>query len=153
MAADSEYILDLYQEYTRERFIELSEDQFASFLAFFPTLLVAASDGIVDREEWLYCKKLASGLGHSYQEGDNEEAAENLTLVYRAEFRYLLKNMDKWEDKFLRALKAFLELNTDAKEFVSETLYLFAEASAGVSQEEMDKINYLEKTLELKPPD
>ena len=146
-----EPILDLYQEYTKERFLDMTEQQFGSFLAFFPTLLVAASDGIVDRDEWLYCKKLASGLGHSYSEGDSEEAAENLTLMYRGEFRYLLKNLAAWEDKFIEALKPYLEVNDHAKQFVTETLYLFAEASAGVSQEEMDKINFLEKTLDLKP--
>lgn len=146
-----EHVRDLYQEYTQERHLEMSELQFASFLAFFPTLLVAASDGVVDREEWLYCKKLASGLGYSYQEGDSEEAAENLTLLYRGEFKYLIKKIEVWEEKFLIALKGYLGENEDAKEFVSETLYLFAEASSGVSQEEMDKINYLEKTLDLKP--
>jgi len=151
MSDGLEHIRDLHQEYIKERFLEMSEQQFASFLAFFPTLLVAASDGIVDREEWQYCKKLASGLGHSYKEGDSEEAAENLTLLYRGEFRYLIKNLDDWEEKFLTTLNAYLSENEHAKEFVSETLYLFAEASSGVSQEEMDKINYLEKTLDLKP--
>jgi len=151
MADGLEQIRDLYREYTEERFLEMSEQQFASFLAFFPALLVAASDGIVDREEWLYCKKLASGLGNSYKEGDSEEAAENLTLLYRGEFKYLIKNLEAWEQKFLTALEAYLTENPQAKEFVSETLYLFAEASSGVSQREMDKINYLEKTLDLKP--
>ncbi len=150
MSNGLEHIRPLYEEYTVERYIEMSEQQFASFVAFFPTLLVAASDGIVDREEWLYCKKLASGLGHSYKEGDSEEAAENLTLLYRGEFKYLIKNLQDWEEKFLNALKTYLAANEHAKKFVAETLYLFAEASSGVSQEEMDKINYLEKTLELK---
>jgi len=150
MSQSLEPILNLYEEYTKERFLDMSEQQFGSFLAFFPTLLVAASDGIVDREEWLYCKKLASGLGNSYSEGDSEEAAENLTLMYRGEFRYLLKNLDAWEEKFLTALKPYLEVNEHAKKFVAETLFLFAEASSGVSQEEMDKINLLEKTLDLK---
>jgi hypothetical protein len=144
------YIRELFNEYTKERNIEMSEEQFASFLAFFPALLVAASDGIVDKDEWLYCKKLASGLGNSYNEGDSEEAHENLTLIYRGEFRYVLKHLDRWEPKFLKALKQYLVDNDYTKEFVTETIYLFANASEGIVQEEMDKINYLEKELHLK---
>ena len=139
----------LYHQYTQERTIELSEEQFQSFIAFFPALLVAASDGIVDSEEWLYCKKLAGGLGASYAEGEHEEASENLSLVYKAEFRYLLKNLDQWREPFLDAVKAYLSQHDYAKKFVSETIYLFADASDGVSQDEMDMINMLEKRLEL----
>jgi hypothetical protein len=118
---------DLYQEYTRERNIELTEEQFGSFMAFIPALLVAASDGMVDKDEWLYCKKLASGLGNSFSEGENEEAHENLTLIYRYEFKFLLKNLDRWEESFIKALKPYLKENDYAKEFVNETIYLFAD--------------------------
>jgi len=143
-------VLYLYREYTKKRFLDLTEDQFGSFLAFFPTLLIAASDGIVDKEEWLYVKKLASGLGIAFSDSDmSGDKAENLTLIYKNEFRYLLKNLDEWELKFLVALKSYLKYNGHAKQFVSETLYLFAEASEGISQEEMDKINYLEKLLDI----
>jgi hypothetical protein len=141
----------LYLEYTKERNIELTEEQFGSFMAFIPALLVAASDGMVDKEEWMYCKKLASGLGNSFSEDDeNEEAHENLTLIYRYEFKFLLKHLDRWEKPFLQALKPYLEENDYAKEFVGETIYLFASASQGISQEEMNKIKLFEQEFDLK---
>lgn len=139
----------LYLEYTKERNLELTEDQFGSFMAFFPALIVASSDGMVDKEEWMYCKKLASGLGNSFNETDNDEESENLTLIYRYEFRYLLKNLDKWENKFVKALKLYLQENEYAKEFINETIYLFASASQGISQEEMNKIKHFEQELDL----
>ena len=143
-------LLNLYREYTENRVLDLTEDQFGSFLAFFPAVLIAASDGIVDKEEWLYVKKLASGLGIAFSDSDmSEDEAENLTLIYKHEFRHLLKNLDEWELKFLVALKSYLVYNEHAKQFVSETLYLLAETSEGISQEEMDKINYLEKVLNI----
>ena len=141
---------ELYNDYSKERNIELNPDQFGSFLAFYPALLVVSSDGIVDKKEWLYCKKLASGLGNSFSKDDSKEDHENLTLIYRNEFRYLLKNQDKWEERFLEVTKDYLEANTYAKEFVNETIYLFADASNGISQEEMDTINMLEIRLDLK---
>ena len=66
----------------------------------------------------------------------------------RDEFKYLLQHLEDWESKFLSALKAYLQQHPFVREFISETLYLFAEASHGVSQEEMDKINQIEKSLE-----
>lgn len=140
----------LYKDYTAVRNIELDGEQFASFMAFFPALMVVATDGIVDREEWQYCKKLAAGLGNSYSNGKHAEESENLTLIYRGEFRFLLKNLKTWEDRFLEALREYFPQNDYVKRFVSETLYLFADASNGISQDEMDLINYLEMKLDLK---
>ena len=140
----------LYTDYCKARNIELDEEQFSSFMAFFPALMVAGADGIVDREEWVYCKKLAAGLGASFSQENNLQETENLTLIYRGEFRFLIKNMEAWEDRFLQALKEYFAETPYAKTFVSETLYLFADASMGISQEEMDLINYLEMKLALR---
>lgn len=145
----NELVHKLYLDYTKERNLELTEEQFGSFMAFFPALIVASSDGMVDKEEWMYCKKLASGLGYSFSDGDNEEAHENLTLIYRYEFRYLLKNLDRWEKRFIKALKLYLLENNYAKEFINETIYMFASASQGISQEEMKKIKFFEQDLDL----
>lgn len=140
----------LFESYTKQRNLRLSKDQFASFVAFFPALLVAACDGIVDKDEWMFCKKLASGLGNTFSDIEmNHEEAENLTLLYKNEFRYLIKNLTQWEETFLTSLKDYLKENEYAKEFVIETIYLFADASNGISEEERSKINYLEKTLAL----
>lgn len=140
----------LYTDYLKVRNLELDQEQFCSFMAFVPALLVAASDGIVDREEWTYCKKLAAGLGASFSKESFPDETENLTLIYRGEFRFLIKHLEDWEGRFLEALKEYFSENGYAKTFVSETLYLFADASNGISQEEMDLINYLEMKLELR---
>ena len=139
---------NLFQEYCGERSLQLSKEQFSLFLTFFPALLIAASDGIVDQEEWLFCSKLARGLGLASDE-DDPDSPERQDSLYKQEFKYLLQNLGQWEEKFLDSLKEYLTENQFAKEFVSETIYLFADASRGVSQEEMDKINNLEKRLAL----
>ena len=140
----------LFTNYAQVRQLTLSEEQFSSFMAFYPALLVAASDGIVDREEWAYCKKLAAGLGASFCNDGDVEEANFLTQTYRDEFRFLINHLQEWKEPFLEALKEYFSANSYAKTFVSETLYLFADASNGISQEEMDLINQLETSLELK---
>ena len=145
-----EAVENLYNLYKQEREIDLSVEQFESFLAFFPALLVVASDGIVDKEEWLYCRKMASGLGNSFSEDSmSVEETGKLTEIYRAEFRYLLDYLDQWEEPFLQTLETYLHQNSYAKEFVNETAHLFAQASDGVSEEERDTIQILEKRLDL----
>jgi tellurite resistance protein len=141
---------DLYQDYTKERNLLLSPDQFASFLAFFPSLLVVSSDGFIDKEEWLYVKKLAKGLGNSFSEEElSAEEIENLTLIYKSEFRYLLKNLPLWEKRFLNTLREYLLVNDYAKQFVVDTLFLFADASDGISDSEQKKIKYIKESLAL----
>lgn len=145
----NQQIAELFQHYQRVRQIPLSIDQFTSFLAFFPALLIAASDGIVDREEWHYCQCLAQGLGHSYREELNAEEAHKLTMLYRQEFAYLLKHLSSWEEPFLETLENYFEENRYAKKFVSQTTWLFADASNGISTEEEDKMTYLHKRFGL----
>jgi len=145
-----EVVEKLYNQYKSERNIELNVEQFESFLAFFPALLVVASDGIVDKEEWLYCRKMASGLGNSFSEDSmSMDETKRLTEIYRSEFRYLLDYLNQWEELFLDTLKKFLDENSYAKEFVNETAHLFAHASDGISAEERDTISILEKRLDL----
>lgn len=139
----NQQIRELYKHYQDVRKIQLSVDQFTSFLAFFPALLIAASDGIVDREEWLFCQQLAQGLGHSYREELNSEETTKLTLLYRQEFAYLLKHLSHWEAPFLHTLENYFEDNCFAKKFVSQTIWLFADASEGVCEEEDTKMSYL----------
>lgn len=141
----------LFKEYTQERFIKLNKEQFVYIVNLFPALRVVMSDGIVDQEEWITVKRLAKILGDEFASDDlGEEKEENLMLIYRAEFRHLIKNLDKWQDKFLAALKDYFNENEPSKEFVVETMYLFASASDGVSEEENEVIEYLTKELGLE---
>lgn len=141
----------LFKEYTQERFIKLNKEQFVYIVNLFPALRVVMSDGIVDQEEWITVKRLAKILGDEFASEDlGDEKEENLMLIYRAEFRHLIKKLDKWEDKFLAALKDYFNENGSSREFVVETMYLFASASDGVSQEENEVIEYLTKELGLE---
>lgn len=141
----------LYNEYTQARFIELNKEQFIYVVNLFPALRVVLSDGIVDQDEWNTVKRLAKILGDEFASDDlGEEKEENLMLIYRSEFRYLIKNLNQWEDKFLAALKEYFKENEASKEFVLETMYLFAHASDGISTEEDSTINYLTKELGLE---
>jgi tellurite resistance protein len=141
----------LYKEYTQERFINLNKEQFVYILNLFPALRVVMSDGIVDQDEWVTVKRLAKILGDEFASEDlGQEKEENLMLIYRAEFRFLVRNLDRWQEKFLAALKDYFDENESSKEFVVETMYLFASASDGVSEEENEVIEYLTKELGLE---
>ncbi|SMG24482.1 hypothetical protein SAMN05661096_01459 [Marivirga sericea] len=141
----------LFKEYTQERFIKLNKEQFVYIVNLFPALRVVMSDGIVDQDEWVTVKRLAKILGDEFASEDlGEEKEENLMLIYRSEFRHLVKNLDKWQTKFLDALKDYFKENETSKEFVVETMYLFASASDGVSEEENEVIEFLTQELGLE---
>lgn len=146
-------ISKLYHKYKKVRPVPFSEEQFTSFLAFFPVLLVAASDGVVDREEWRYCQKLAGGLVASYRQSDEAQSADVLTRLYRKEFVFLLSNLEAWEEEFLLALEVYFQLNPYAKKFVTQTVYLFADASEGICEDEQNTMEYLCLRLKLDQQD
>ncbi len=140
----------LYSEYSKERNIKLNKEQFVYLINLYPALRVALSDGILDKEEWITVKRLAKILGDEFASEDfGEEKEENLMLIYKAEFRYLIKNLEEWEPRFLNALKDYFKENEPSKEFVLETMYLFAHASDGLSKEEESTIDYLTSQLGL----
>jgi len=148
----SDFILkDLQEEYQEARNIQLNQEQFVYLINLFPSLLVVLSDGIVDREEWVTVKKLAKILGTEFATEDlGVEKEENLTLIYKAEFRYLLKYREQWEDKLLGGLKTYFEHNDGSKDFVLETMHLFAHASDGISDIEDQTIKRLCEKLGLE---
>lgn len=118
----------LYKEYTEARFIEVNKEQFIYIAHLLPACILVMSDGKLDNEEWLTLKQLSKILGDEFA-ADNmgtDEKEENLMLIYKAEIRYLLKNRTVWERKFLAALNEYLQLNPSSKEFLEETLDLFA---------------------------
>lgn len=140
----------LYHSYLDERFISINKDQFAQLLKIFPALLVLKSDGIIDHEERLVMSIQAGKLGYEYATDDlGLEKEENLMLIYRDEFKYLLKNHHKWEKKFLDVLKQYIEDDIDEKHQIKETMQLFASASNGTSKEESRAMNSLIDYLNL----
>ena len=142
----------LYTEYTNARFLDINKEQFAYLLHLLPGCLIVMSDGLLDREEWVTLKRLSKILGNEFASEDlgDIEKEENLMLIYKGEIRYLLKHRDQWEDKFLTALKQYLRLNVTSRQFVKETMDLFAGPEQNPKEEELKAYNRLLDRLELK---
>ena len=144
------HIETLLYEYGRVRRLEINKDLFVYVLKLYPALLVCMSDGKLDDEEWDSVMKLARGLAEEYAslipDSDKEKIAQN----FRTEFRYLLENVERWQKRFLNAIKGFIEDSQSDKEFILESMYLFANAANGISMEEQQAINNLTDRLELE---
>ena len=116
----------LYQEYSEIRFLDINKEQFVYLVNLMPVCLLAMSDGIMDKEEWATVKSLTKILGEEFASEElGEEKEENLMLIYRGEMRYMVKHRDKWESKFISALREYFTVNDAAKDFVKETIELF----------------------------
>ncbi len=140
----------LLGEYKKVRNINLSIDQFTYILNLYPSLVVCMCDGVLDKEEWEGVVRLAKGLAMEYGDGYNEQEMEDLERSFRTEFRYLLDNIDKWQKRFLNALKNHIQNSQMDKEFVLESMYLFANAADGISDIEQKTIGILSERLGLE---
>ena len=141
---------ELFEDYSQMRKLEVSYEQFVSFAAFYPSLMVLQSDGRIDEEEWEYLNQLAVGLVKVYQTKFKfEEEGEDLKKMFINEFKFLVSSFDEWERKFIAALKEHLNNNENDKQEVISALYLFAEASNGISDKEQTMIEHLKKELQL----
>jgi len=141
----------LYDEYMKARFLDISKEQFIYVAHLLPSCLIVMSDGLLDNEEWLTLKRLSKILGDEFATDDlgTDEKEENLMLIYKAEIRYLIKNKDKWEDKFIDALKEYMEEQESSKEFVQETMELFVSPDQNPDARELDTFKRLSKELGL----
>lgn len=147
MASHQESLL---QEYHKIRKSNLSIDQFTYILKIYPSLLVCMSDGKLDDAEWHGVINISKGLALLYIDHQPDSKAEEIEVLFRTEFKYLLENIDRWEKKFINALNNYLESHPDEKEFVYEAMYLFANASDGISHEEQGTIDKLASRLALE---
>ncbi len=146
MKSQAEQLLD---EYKRIRNVDLTLDQFLYILNLYPSLIVCMCDGVLDKEEWDGVLRLAKGLALEYGDGMDKEELEQLEQSFRTEFRYLLDNIEKWQKKFLNALKNHIGSNREDKEFILESMYLFANAADGISEVEQETIHMLSERLAL----
>lgn len=136
----------LFDEYRQIRKVDISLTQFFYILNLYPSLLVCMSDEILDREEWDSILKMAKSLAVSAENGQEQKRLE---LVFQKELKYLLENAGQWEKKFLNTLKAHVAQSREDKEFVLESMYLFANAANGISDVEREKIEVLSDRLSL----
>lgn len=144
------HIESLLQEYQRIRKVDINPDLFVYIVKLYPSLLICMSDGKLDEEEWDSVMKLARGLAEEYSELTPDADKEKIAQNFRAEFRYLLENVERWQKKFLNTLKKYIADNEDDKEFIMESMYLFANAADGISAEEQQAINSLADRLSLE---
>ncbi|MGK7390588.1 MAG: hypothetical protein ACNS60_09555 [Candidatus Cyclobacteriaceae bacterium M2_1C_046] len=142
----------LYQEYTNARFLDINKEQFIYLMHLLPGCLIVMSDGLLDREEWVTLKQLSKILGDEFASEDlgDKEKEENLMLIYKGEMRYLLKNREQWEDKFINALQDYLKLSASSRDFVKETMDLFASPEQKPKEEEKEAYISLMDRLQLK---
>ena len=105
------------------------------------------SDGVLDKEEWDAVLKAAENLGKNLAASPGE--VEPLADVYKTEFRYLIDNSERWRKKFINALNEFLREDPTAKDLVLESMYLFANATDGISSVEQELIDELSNRLDL----
>lgn len=139
----------LFEEYKKVRNLDLNLSQFTYLLNLFPSLIVCMCDGVLDKEEWEGVDKLIGSLTMEFGHGLDAEEKQRLESSFRTEFRYLLDNIEKWQKKFLNALKSHIAENQNDKEFVLESMYLFANAADGISEIEQETIEMLSERLSL----
>lgn len=144
----SEAIDSLFESYKEVSPTQLNSDQFGTLLTFFPALLVIASDGVIDDDEWVYVKYLAKFMAENDTD-TSEKPVKELTELYFDELKYLLESLMSWEEKFIEALADYLKHFPEIKEDIEEILHMFAEASEGESEIEEETIASLSHRLGL----
>lgn len=145
-----ETVSELFRLYQTERKVKITEEQFVTFAVFFPTILVIISDGVIDMEEWEYVKQLSRFMAKSFRDSENSEVDVNaLTQAYLYEISFLLKFQRDWQEAFMQALKGYVQENPEVKSSILDTIHLFAEASEGTSDDELEKIQFIKEELAL----
>ncbi|MGB0521550.1 MAG: hypothetical protein ACPGJS_01255 [Flammeovirgaceae bacterium] len=147
---ESPILTELFTEYQKVSGSKLTNDQFSTLVMFFPALLVIASDGVIDQEEWIYVKYLSKFIADTYKKEIDPQELAALNQTYYSELEFLIDNLEVWESRYVDALSKHLDKFPAQKETVMETLHLFAEASEGESEEEIEKIEELSKKLHLE---
>ncbi len=145
----SDAIQQLFEDYSPVSPTNLDAEQFSTLLTFFPALLVIASDGVVDDDEWVYVRYLAKFMAENDQDTTGKQQ-EELQEKYFQELKYLLDSLMNWEDKFIEALADYLTNFPEIKEDIEEILHMFAEASDGESEVEEETIASLTDRLGLE---
>lgn len=141
----------LYEKYCAERSAALTSPQFGSLVMFFPALLVIMSDGVVDEEEWIYVKYLAKFVADTMKDEVAEEDLAALQEAYYKELEYLVDpdHLERWKPEFLKVISEYVDGHPEVKEDIEDILYIFADASDGLSEEEEEQIDAIKKELHI----
>jgi tellurite resistance protein len=133
---------ELFKLYSEERGSVLSENQFASLLLMYPSVLVASSDGNFDALER---QNLAISCNSAAGENDLLFAAE----LYCELMYCISKEGQKWKNLFFEVMKENLNNDSESKHLVMDLMTSMAESSDGVSKEERETIENVKQLLNL----
>ena len=141
-------VTDLYHNYQKHTHTELTKEQFITLLTFFPSVQVLTADGKVDEEEQFYLDHIARAMANTFREElNNNFALLDLEANYKKEIAFLIANLPYWEAKFVYGLKLYLQTMPELKKVVIEVMYMFADASEQVSENEQELISNLKAEL------
>ncbi len=144
------FLNDLHEEYTEARKLKLSLEQFSAFITYYPALLVAATDGVVDEKEWSLLRGLADHIvADTLPPTADKDEIKDYKLLFFNEFHYLSENLDRWDRKFMKTLQQLLASRPELIETVSVVLYLLADVSKGICEKENTMIEYLRSELKI----
>jgi len=120
-------------------------------LTFFPSLLVIAADGVIEEEEWVYVRYISRSMAETFIDDFGDEIqVSDLKDLYYSDLQYLVDSLSQWEDKFLVALKEYLEDNPELKDDIVDIMYMFAEASDNDSIDEERVIQEVMERLDIE---
>jgi hypothetical protein len=141
---------ELRKAYQSERGDKMNDDQFAVLLYTFPSILVALADGRIDIHEKHFMKRLPEVLTEStVVAGDEEPLHAMLTDDYFKEAEYITRNLDKWQDQFLDALREELHAGLDERNAIFQSMWRTADSSDDISTAERKKIDEIAAKLAL----
>jgi hypothetical protein len=145
---------ELYNKFKNRSGSKLGYEQFNTLLIFFPAILVVMSDGVIDDEEWVYVDYLSKFMAKNHKDNlAGDQAYDELVAMYYEDLQFLIENLSTWKNSFLEELKSVLIGQDEIKSTLVETLYLFADASEGVSDDEQHTIDNLKELLDLQEED
>jgi hypothetical protein len=132
---------ELYDNYRNERKTVLSENQFASLLLMYPSVLVAYADNDFDALE-----RQNLAISCSSAAGDDKLFAAELycELMYT-----ITADGEKWKSIFLEVIKANLASDSDSAQIVNDLMISMAESSDGISDEEQAVIDFVKSSLNI----
>lgn len=139
---------NLFEEYQKIRSSELSLVQFKILMRLYPSLLVCMSDGQYNTEEQIGMHQNLRSHVELLDLASREEK-EKMFLKLRDEMEYLSGQVDCWKNQFLSAIRFELMMDPEDKEFIMESLYLFANIHDGICIEEQLQIDELVNELHL----
>jgi hypothetical protein len=138
----------LFEEYQEIRATDLTFNQFRILVRFFPSILVCMSDNKMNQEEWIGMLQNVKGLILSFEDLSQNEK-DSLYRELLNEIMYLAQFSVQWKAAFLSAIRFELTCDPGDKEFILESMYLFANIHEGICVEEQLMIDELVNELHL----